>query len=93
MNARSGEPRVTKGGTILTEEQTERLADGAEVGDDLTKTRRVGRPSLGETPKHSPHVSFRAPAELRTKTAERGAQESKTISRLASEAFEKYLAS
>lgn len=89
---RSGPP-VTKGGITLSNEEIERLADEAEAGYDLTGARRVGRPSLGGGQKHSPHVSFRAPAELRARAEERAAQEGKTVSQLAREAFEKYLAS
>jgi hypothetical protein len=37
-----------KDGTPLTEELAEKLADEAERGYDLSKGRRVGRPSLGE---------------------------------------------
>lgn len=89
---RSGPP-VTKGGTTLTGDEVDRLADEAEAGYDLRKARRVGRPSLGDSEMHSPHVSFRAPAELRARAEARAAQEGKTVSQLAREAFEKYLAS
>jgi len=88
----NGSP-VTKGGTILTEEVVERLADEAEAGYDLSKARRVGRPSLDGDKTHSPHVSFRAPAELRAEAEVRAAQEGKTLSQLAREALERYLAS
>lgn len=84
---------VTKTGTPLTSEVVEHLADEAEEGYDLTKARRVGRPSLADSDEHSPHVSFRAPAELRRKAEERAKREGKTVSQLAREAFEKYLAS
>lgn len=87
------EPPVTKDGTVLTGEEIERLADEAEEGYDLTKARRVGRPSLTGRPDHSPHVSFRATPELRAKAEQRAAREGKTVSQLAREAFEKYLAS
>lgn len=92
MSNRSGTP-VTKTGTPLTPEVIEHLADEAEQGYDLAKARRVGRPSLADSGEHSPHVSFRAPAELRRKAEERARREGKTVSQLAREAFEKYLAS
>lgn len=50
-----------------TEAEIRRLADEAETGYDLTKARRVGRPSLDGNQKHSPHISFRTPAGLRAK--------------------------
>ena len=40
-----------------------------------------------------PRTSFRAPPELRAKAEQRAAREGKTVSQLAREAFEKYLAS
>lgn len=89
---RGGQP-VTKGGTVLTDEEVNRLADEAEAGYDLDTARRVGRPSLGGGDEHSPHVSFRAPADLRAKAEQRAAREGKTVSQLAREAFERYLAS
>lgn len=92
MSAERDTPPVTKGGTVLTDEEAERLAEEAEAGYDLTQARRVGRPALGET-KPSPQVTFRAPAELRAKAEERAAREGKTVSQLAREAFEHYLAS
>jgi hypothetical protein len=89
----SRETPVTKDGTPLTPEVIEHLADEAEEGYDLARARRVGRPSLSGDDEHSPHVSFRAPASLRRKAEERAAREGKTVSQLAREAFEKYLAS
>jgi DNA-binding MarR family transcriptional regulator len=82
---------VTKDGTPLTPEVIERLANEAEAGYDLAKARRVGRPSLAGGDEQSPHVSFRAPADLRRKAETRGAREGKTVSQLAREALEKYL--
>ncbi|MBA3251218.1 MAG: ribbon-helix-helix protein, CopG family [Geodermatophilaceae bacterium] len=93
MSAKYVGSPVAKDGTVLTEAEIERLADEAETGYDLTKARRVGRPSLDGSHKHSPHISFRTPAELRAKAEERAAKEGKTVSQLAREAFEKYLAS
>ena len=91
MSKKTGPP-ITKGGTVLTDEEVQRLADEAEAGYDLTKARRLGRPSLDGAQRHSPHVSFRAPAELRAKAEARATREGKTVSQLAREAFEKYLA-
>lgn len=93
MNAKRSTSPVTKDGTVLTEEEVVRLADEAEAGYDPTAARRAGRPSLTGGRGHSPHVSFRAPAELRAKAEERAAREGTTVSALAREAFERYLAS
>ncbi len=91
MSAERVGSRVTKQGTVLTEAEIQRLADEADAGYDLTKARRVGRPSLDGSRKHSPHISFRTPAELRVKAEQRAAKEGKTVSQLAREAFEEYL--
>ena len=92
MSQKHGGRPITKGGTPLTDEEVQRLADEADAGYDLSKARRVGRPALDGGWTHSPHVSFRAPAKLRAKAQARAAREGKTVSQLAREAFEKYLA-
>src|SRR5437764_93418 len=72
-------------GTRLTEKRAEQLA-----GETLRAVR--GRPSLTGAGRHSPRVSSRLPAEER-ELAERVAQEEgKTVSELAREALERYLA-
>lgn len=93
MSAERTEAPITKAGTVLTEADIRKLAEEAEAGYDLTKARRVGRPSLDGSQRPSPHISFRTPAALRAKAEERAAMEGKTVSQLAREAFEKYLAS
>lgn len=87
---------TTPGGTEISEETAERLADEAEAGFDLDDGQIVhagrGRPSLsGEHT--SPQVTFRLPAHLRVKAAERAAREGRSVSALAREALERYLAS
>lgn len=87
---------TTANGVVLTDELAERLADEAEAGYDLDSGQVVhvgrGRPSLskGHT---SPQVTFRLPAKLRAKAEARAAREGKTLSALAREAMERYLAS
>ncbi|MGW0231899.1 hypothetical protein ACWDWO_26630 [Actinopolymorpha singaporensis] len=51
-----------------------------------------GRPSLGGQGR-SPQVTFRAPPALRAMAEEQAARDGKTVSQLAREAFEMYLAS
>ena len=63
----------------------------ADVEEDLA--RRAGRPSLTGRSEHSPHISFRTTPELKER-AERTAQERGiSVSQLAREAFERFLAS
>ena len=75
-----------------------RRIDSAYVDQTLAEVdaywkKHGGRPSLTGQAKHSPHVSFRVTPELKAK-AERAAQErGVTVSQLAREAFERFLAS
>lgn len=78
-----------KDGTPLSEEMADRLADEAERGYDLSKGRRVGRPSLGEGV--SPRVNFRISEALHELALKRAKREGKTVSELAREALEKYV--
>jgi hypothetical protein len=72
-------------GTRLTEERAEQLA-----ADTLQTVR--GRPSLTGAGQHSPRVSFRLPAAERELAERIARQEGKTVSELAREALERYLA-
>ena len=54
---------------------------------------RRGRRSLTGGSIHSPRVSFRVPESLRTAAEEAAAREGKSVSELAREALEQYLAS
>lgn len=62
-----------------------------EVEEELAK--RAGRPSLTGTSAHSPHVSFRIPPELKARAEEAARERGTTVSKLAREAFEAFLAS
>jgi predicted HicB family RNase H-like nuclease len=55
--------------------------------------RSRGRPSLTGKSQHSPRVTFRLDPDVREKAAKRAAREGKSISELAREALEQYLAS
>lgn len=80
-------------GKILTEEDAERIADEIESDEPVVFTgiRLVGRPSL-EGSGISPRLSFRVPRNLYDAAAERAIKEERTVSALAREALEKYLA-
>jgi hypothetical protein len=83
----------TKSGLVITDEVAERLADEieSEEGFEWARKRPVGRPSLDGSGT-SPRVSFRVPRELYDAAAERAIEEERTVSALAREALEKYLA-
>jgi predicted HicB family RNase H-like nuclease len=63
----------------------------AEVEADLAK--RAGRPSLTGQAAHSPHVSFRITPELKARAEQTAKEHGTTVSKLAREAFERFLAS
>ena len=84
---------TTATGEVLTEEDIEKIAD--EIESDapvvLAAMRPVGRPSLDGNGT-SPRLSFRVPRELWDAAAERAISEERTVSAVAREALEKYLA-
>lgn len=63
----------------------------SEVEEDIV--RRAGRPSLTGRHQHSPHVSFRVTPELKTRAEQAARARGITVSQLAREAFERFLAS
>lgn len=63
----------------------------AEVEEDVA--RRAGRPSLTGKNAHSPHVSFRITPELKARAERAALAKGTTVSQLAREAFERFLAS
>lgn len=79
-------------GRRLTEELAEELAE-----ETLAEVRRrnlvPGRKSLTGGSTHSPRVQFRVPADLREKAERRAAERGVSLSELAREALEDYLAS
>jgi hypothetical protein len=80
-------------GKILTEEDAERIADEIESDEPVvfTGVRLVGRPSLDGNGT-SPQLSFRVPRDLYDAAAERAIAEERTVSAVAREALEKFLA-
>jgi predicted transcriptional regulator len=83
----------TKAGKVLTEEDIERIADEVESDAPVvfSAMRPVGRPSLDGNGT-SPRLSFRIPRDLWEAAAERAISEERTVSAVAREALEKYLA-
>jgi hypothetical protein len=83
----------TKSGLVITDEVAERLADEIESDEPVvfTAIRPVGRPSLDGNGT-SPRLSFRIPQELYDAAAERAIEEERTVSAVAREALEKFLA-
>ncbi|GAA1275467.1 hypothetical protein GCM10009677_31170 [Sphaerisporangium rubeum] len=84
----------TKGNRITDQYVDAAVADvhrAIAEGRVPVPTGRGGRPSLTGDAAHSPRVSFRVPEELRERAKTRAAQEGKTISALAREAFEQFL--
>ena len=62
----------------------------AEVEDVVA--RRAGRPSLTGDSAHSPHVSFRVSPEMKARAEKAAADQGITVSQLARQAFERFLA-
>jgi hypothetical protein len=80
-------------GKVLTEEDVDRIADEVESDEpvEFTGIRLVGRPSLDGNGA-SPRLSFRVPRELYDAAAQRAIEEERTISAVAREALERYVA-
>jgi hypothetical protein len=84
----------TKSGEVLSEDDIEKIADEIESDEPVVFTgiRIVGRPSLGGGGT-SPRLSFRVPRELYEAATERAIKEESTVSAVARDALEKFLAS
>jgi hypothetical protein len=84
----------TASGKIITEEDAERIADEIESDEPVVFTgiRFVGRPSLDGNGT-SPRLNFRVPRELYDAATKRAIEEERTVSAVAREALEKFLAS
>jgi hypothetical protein len=83
----------TKKGTKLSKGTVDDLAREAGAGYDLAtaKRQRVGRPSLAEG--DSPRVSYRVAPALLNSAKKKAKAEGRTVSEVAREALEKYVAS
>lgn len=84
----------TKAGTKLTSDETSRLAEEAEEGYDLSQAKREpvgpGRPSLAEG--ESPRISYRVAPAVFAAARRQASAEGRTLSEIAREALERYLA-
>ena len=83
----------TKKGTKLSKAAVEKLAAEAEAGYDLKKAKRqhAGRPSLSEG--ESPRISYRVAPALFKSAKKKAKSEGRTVSEVAREALQKYVAS
>ncbi len=84
----------TKRGAKRTKQDIERLADDAERGFDLSRATRErvrpGRPSLAEG--ESPRISYRVAPSLFAAAQQKAKDEGRTLSEIAREALQRYLA-
>jgi len=85
----------TKKGTKLSKAVVDSLTSEAEAGYDLSKAKRErigpGRPSLAEG--ESPRISYRVAPALFDRAKKKAKAEGRTVSEVAREALQKYLAS
>ncbi|MDP9222329.1 MAG: hypothetical protein M3P18_00455 [Actinomycetota bacterium] len=85
----------SKKGTKLSKAAVDNLVSEAEVGYDLSKAKRQrvgpGRPSLAEG--ESPRISYRVAPALFNRAKMRAKAEGRTVSEVAREALQKYVAS
>ena len=85
----------TKKGTKLSKTAIDELASEAEAGYDLSKAKRQrvgpGRPSLAEG--ESPRISYRVAPALFDRAKKKAKAEGRTVSEIAREALQRYLAS
>ena len=81
-----------KDGRRLTNELAERLAEET-LADARHRNLVPGRKSLSGGAIHSPRVQFRVPDALRAAAEQRAAEKGVSLSELAREALEHYLAS
>jgi hypothetical protein len=80
-------------GRLITDADAEKIADEIESDEPVvfTGVRLVGRPSL-DGRGTSPRLDIRVPRALYDAAAKRAAEEERTVSAVAREALEKYLA-
>ena len=85
----------SKKGTRLSRADVDKLASEAEAGYDLSKAKRrrigPGRPSLGRG--ESPRISYRVAPSLLKSAEKKAKSEGRTVSEIAREALQRYVAS
>jgi hypothetical protein len=92
---------VVDGGDIDLDTDEVYLADGArltearahELAEEIREKAGRGRPSLTGPGKRSPQLRVSVPAQLRQQLEARAEREHTTVSKIAREALERYLAS
>lgn len=86
---------ITKAGDHLADRDIDALASEAEAGYQLDSSQwiKVGRPPLGRSRGESPRIGFRATKNLYDAAQSQARAEGLTVSALAREAIEQYLAS
>ena len=92
---------VTDGGSIDLDVEDVRLADGTrlteagahELAEQVVRTSSRGRPSLTAPGARSPQLRLTVPEQLRDGLRARADAEHRSVSELAREAIERYLAS
>lgn len=80
-------------GSTIDDEEVAELTVEAEAGFDVIEFRPVGRPSLTGEKRDSRRVAFRVPDSMLDRAEAEAARRGCTISQLAREALEQYLAS
>jgi hypothetical protein len=85
----------SKKGTKLSKAAVDKLASEAEAGYDLSTAKRQrvgpGRPSLGEGGE-SPRITYRVAPALFERAKKKAKSEGRTVSEVAREALQKYIA-
>ena len=98
---RINDVEVKDGGSIDLDVDDVRLTDGSrltetvaqELADQVVRTSRPGRPSLTAPGERSPQLRLSMPQQLRDGLRARADAEHRSVSELAREAIERYLAS
>jgi predicted HicB family RNase H-like nuclease len=86
------EPITLPDGRVIDNAGAEKLVE--ETYEELRRRNLIpGRKSLSGGSKHSPRVQFRVPDDIREKAERRAREKGVTLSVLAREALEQYLAS
>jgi hypothetical protein len=80
---------TSKRGAQISDDVAERLADEAEQGYDLSRAKRVGRPSLGG-PGASPRLNVRVSQELYAALLERAEAAGVKVSELVRDILERH---
>lgn len=100
IRVRGTEVDIVDGGDLDLDTEDVRLADGSRLteagaealAEELLRSAGRGRPSLTAPGEHSPQLRLSVPADLHHRLKDRAATEHRSMSRVAREALERYLA-